>query len=502
MSNRIVQQRNLLAACARGEFDFLDEYIRKNAQKRKYEVFDNHKWGPLHHAVVSNSYDCVQLLLSCGLVDTRWKSFEGQTCLFVAVERRVSEAIVKLLLKSDAELFNIPNNEHVFPIHRAVSKNSLETVRTMIETLNEMRVLIQDQFDWDDENSLFLAARAKNFRMVDYLVTNMNCINYQHTNDSGLNAVTVALLPADDNVHREEWNRLEIVSRLIPLTYDTSTADFMQKMMLPISFTCVFKHRHVFTYFMETFFLSEVNENRDLVEKALNAFELVDFDYQTVLTGLHSKITQFIVKPDDQLKNDLLYSNIIKDLHNVFKFNRELFVEIMAVLRPKLDSSSFNHLMIKFIPSAPIEGTQMLTDFVQIFDIMHIEDLLNIQSLLFFTPSATFLNNLLLLFMPFSTESTADVYIEECVKHNLFTDSRSIEAFELDEGLARFCVNGNFRRKCGLKEMCRAVIRARVLKNGANGLTNQQRLNLIRTMRISLPIKNFLLFNYTSYDLR
>lgn len=160
---------------------------------------------------------------------------------------------------------------------------------------------------------------------------------------------------------------------------------------------------------------------------------------------------------------------------------------------------SLNYVMIKLIPSA-FEGTQMLTDFLQIFDIMHIEDLLNIQSLLFFTPSATFLNNLLLLFMPFSTESTADVYIEECV--NLLTDSRSIEVFELDEGLARFCVNGNFRRKCGLKEMCRAVIRARVLETKANGLTNQQRLNLIRTLQISLPIKNFLLFNYTSYDLR
>lgn len=501
MSERSVQQRNLLAACARGEYDFLEEYIRKNVQKRKYEVFDNHKWGPLHHSVASNSYDCVQLLISSGLVDTRWRSFEGQTCLFVAVERGASQEIIKLLLKADAELFNLPNNEHVFPIHRAVLKNSLETVRTMIETLNEMRVPIVDQFDWDDENGLFLAARAKNFRIVEYLSANLKC-NYQHLNESGLNAVTVALLPCDDNVHREEWNRFEIVKKLIPLTYDTSSTDFMQQMMLPISFICLFKHREIFVWLMEHFYLTELNEHRDLVQKILNAFELVDFDYQIVLTSLHSKVTRFIVKPNDQLKNDLLYSNIIMDLCNIFKYDREMFVEIVTVLYPKLDSSSLNYVMIKFIPRESIEGTQMLTDSVQMFDIMHIGDLLNIQSLLFFTPSTTFLTNLFLLFMPFSTVPTADVFIEECVKNKVFTNPQSIETFELDAGLARFCIEGNFRRKCGLKGLCRAVIRARILQNGPAGMTNYQRLNRIRTMQLPIPIKNFLLFNYTRYDFR
>lgn len=501
MSDRSVQQRNLLAACARGEYDFLEKYIPKNAQKRKYEVFDNHKWGPLHHAVASNSYDCVQLLLSSGLVDTRWKSFEGQTCLFVAVDRGASQAIVKLLLKTDADLFNQPNNEHVFPIHRAVIKNSLETVRTMIETLVEMRVPIVDQFDWDDENSLFLAARAKNFRMVEYLSANVKC-NYQHVNVSGLNAVTVALLPCDEDVLREEWNRNEIVTKLIPLTYNASSTDFMQQMMLPISFTCLFKHREIFMWIMDEFYLTEMNEHRDLVRKSLDSFQLVAFDYQIILTSLHSKITQFIVKPNDQLKNDLLYSNIITDLHNIFKHNRDLFDQIIKVLRPKLDLNSLNYVMIKFIPSESVEGTQLLSDFVEMFDTMHIENLLNIQSLLFFTPSTIFLSNLLLLMMPFSIAPTADVYIEEGVKHKVFANPQSIEAFELDDGLARFCINGNFRRKCNLKNLCRAIIRRTILQNGPVGLKNSQRLNRIRTMQLPIPIKNFLLFNYTRYDFK
>lgn len=493
------EQRNLLAACAEGAYDFLERYIRRYAQKRKYEVFDNHKWGPLHHAVSSNSYDCVQLLLSSGLVDTRWKSYEGQTALFVAIERNASEAIIKSLLKADAELFNIANNEHVFPIHRAVMKNSLEMVRTMLETLNEMKVRICDQVDWDDENSLFLAARAKNFRMVEYLIGNLKC-DFNHLNDSGLNAVTVALLPCDDNVHREEWNRFEIFTTLIPITYDSESTDFMQQMMLPISFVCLFKHREIFSWIVEHFYLSEMNDHRDLVQKAIDAFQLAGFDYQTILTGLHSKITQFIVKPNDQLKNDLLYSNFIDDLYNIYKFDRDLFIEIVDVLRPKLDLCSLNYVTLKFIPNEPMGG-QMLGDFIQMFEIMRIEDLLSIKSLLFFTPSITFLNNLLLMLMPFSTAPTADVFISECLLHRTTTNA-SLK-YEADEDLARFCTEGAFRSKTTLKSLCRAVIRASILQHTNNdATTSYQQLNRIRELLLPIPIKNFLLFNYTTYDFK
>lgn len=488
MTERSVQQRNLLMACARGEYDFLERYIRKNPQKRKYEVFDNHRWGPLHHAVASNSYDCVQLLLSSGLVDTRWKSYEGQTCLFVAVDRVASQAIIKALLKADAALFNMPNNESVYPMHKAVLRNSLETVQTMVETLNEMRITFTDQFDWDYENCLFLAARTKNLQITEYLLTTDKYVP-QHLNDGGLNAVTVSLLPCEENTENEAFNRFEIFKRLIPLTYDLSADDCIQRMMLPISFTCLFKHREIFQWIVQHFYLSAINEHRNLVQKVLNTLQLVDFDYQIVVIALHSKLPRFLVTDSDQLKNDILYSNIFNDLRNVYKYDRELFVEIMTVMRPKLDPESLNYVMLKFIPNESIDRTQMLDDFIQIFDIMQIGDLLNIRKLLLFTPSPTYLNNLFLLLMPFSAEKTADIFIEERLKGTI--------PYEEDDGLARFCINGMFRNKCDLKCLCRATIRSNILQS--NG-SNHERLNQIRSMQIPIPIKNFLLFNYTRYD--
>ncbi|XP_055303417.1 uncharacterized protein LOC129569047 [Sitodiplosis mosellana] len=498
MTERSVQQRNLLVACARGEYDFLEKYIRKNPQKRKYEVFDNHRWGPLHHAVASNSYDCVQLLLSSGLVDTKWRSFEGQTCLFVAVDRGASQAIIKALLKADSDLFNLSNNESVYPMHKAVLKNSLETVQTMVETLNEMRVTFADQFDWDYENCLFLAARAKNLQIMEYLLTT-DKHDPQHLNDAGLNAVTIALLPCEENMENEAFNRFEIFKRLVPLTYDLSADNCMQRMMLSISFTCLFKHREIFQWIIEHFYLSTINEHRDLVQKVLNTLQLVDFDYQIVLVALHSKLPRFVVNDADQLKNDILYSNIFNDLRNIFNYDRELFIEIVAVMRPKLDSESLNYVMLKFIPNESIDRTQMLDDFIQMFDIMQIGDLLNIRKLLLFTPSPTYLNNLLLLLMPFSTESTADIFIEKRLKDKLFTDTTP---YERDDGLVRFCINGMFRSKCDLKCLCRATIRSNILHSNEIERTNHERLNQIRSMQIPIPIKNFLLFNYTRYDFK
>lgn len=358
MSQRTVQQGNLLAACARGDYEFLQQYIQKHPQKSKYEVFDNHKWGALHHAVASNSYDCVQLLLSSGLVEPRWKSFEGQTCLFVAIERSASQSIIKALIKADAELFDLPNNENVYPIHKAVLKNSLETIKTMLDTLSEMNVTFADQFDLDGENSLFLAARNKNLEIVKYLLSTGRH-DTKHLNEAGLNAATAALLPSEDTDADEEANRFEIFKRLIPLTYDTTADDFMQQMMLPISFVGLFKHPEIFQWILDEFYSADFNDHADLVDTTVNSLHLVDFDYQMIINAIHSKLDRFIVSANDTLKNDLLYSNIFIDLHNIFQFNPILFAEIVAVVRPKLDSDSLQYVMLKFVPNIRIDGTQL-----------------------------------------------------------------------------------------------------------------------------------------------
>lgn len=492
------QQQNLLNACAAGDIDFLQKFVQKNRQKKRYALFDNHKWGPLHHAVASNSIDCVRLLLSLELLDTRLKSHEGQTCLFVAIDRGISCEIIKMLLKHTPELFNLPNNENVYPIHAAVLRRSLEIVKTMIETLNEIEFPIQDQFDWDDENSLFLAVRKKDLQMVDYLMENMK-FDFKRTNETGLNAAAVALLP--DERGENESITVRILQKLIPLCYDLNATDLMQNLILPITFSSLFDQL-AFDWFMEKWYLNERNTHSQLVQHSLEALKNVDFEYKRIIIGLHSEISHFLVKENDQNKNDILYRNILKDFSDLFKFDRDLFAEIARVMQPKLDVENISYAIMKFMPTTDIDEAEFGTQFVEMFDIMNIADIIDIKKLLFFTPSPTYLNNMFLLLMPFSIEATADVYVIESIKDISTRANEVKQRLEENTGLARFCVNGHFRINNSLKSLCRAVIRTKILQSNGAREPHSQQLTRIRSMDLPNKIKNFLLFNYTKHELK
>lgn len=481
------RKKNLLVACSRGEYAFLKEYIQKYNERNRYQIYDNHSWGPLHHAVVSNSLECVDLLLKCKLVDVRWKSYEGQTCLYVGVDRAVSCSIIKLLLETDPELFDIPDNENFYPIHKAISRNSLVIVQAMIETLNALDFEIKDQFDWEDENGLLLAARQKNLEMVNYIVKNIKC-DVRHTNDNNLDAASIVLLSGDSERNADAF---EIFTTLIPLCYQLNTIDSMERLMQPLVFASYFENHLPYNWMMENFYLVEWNEHHDLVRRALITFKGVSFNYRLIVIGLHSLISQYIVRQDDQLKNEILYQNIIIHLRDIFKHDKSLFTDIAKVLQSKLHLESLKYSIMKFIPSSDLHGTEESIDFMHIFSILHIGDMIDIGQLLFFTPSITFLNNIFLLFMPFSNAITADQYLKLCTKDR----PALLASIEKDLELSKFCMTGNFRKENTLKSMCRQVIRRSISESKKNRLFDS-------LITLSLPNKlvNYLLFNYTGYE--
>lgn len=489
MSVRVVRRNNLLPACVAGDFEFLEQYVRKYPDKRAFASFDNHKWGPLHHAVASNSYDCVQLLLSSKLVDPRWTSYEGETCLFVAVKCGSSQEIIKAILMNDIKLFDMPNNESVFPIHKAISKHSIETVRTMFTVMNILKVSpIPDQFDWENENSLFYAAREKNVEIVNCLIDNMN-FNFRHKNDRSLYAVTVAMVPHELAIPDEGTKCLEVVRRLLPLTYDTSKPDCMQEMMLSIAFACMFSYRNIFEHIMETYYLTELNDHRDFVRRAIDSFQSFDAFEQCMkyFTGLHSKIARFLVGSDNRLTRDYLYAHIITDFHQMFKYNREVFIEIVKILRPKLQAHYLTYDLLTFLQTEPIDE-MILAELIELFHVIRIEDLL-CKEIIQSQPitSTENLRNFLLVCMPFLMAPTGDSYLDASM-------------INYDEIVAKFCVKNRYRSKCDLKSLCRAVIRSQILQCASDEISNSELLGRIKKLPIPIPCKNFLLFNYSHYN--
>lgn len=498
----------LLKACSTGDLGSLKKFLKKHKQKWHYESFDNHKWGPLHHAVAANSYSCVQLLLSSQRVDSRLKSYEGQTCLFVAIDRDASSYIIKLLLKHNPDLFNLPNNENVYPIHRAVLKKSLEIVRTMIETLNEVGYQIMDQFDWEDENSLFLAVRNKDLEMIDYLIKNIK-FDFKRTNEVGLDVVSLALHLGGDGTQSDS---VQIIQKLIPLCYDTDAAYFMEQLLLPISFSCQFENGLGFDFFMQRWYLTDSNKHCDLVQRALRVFKSAHFDYKRIIIGLHSGISRFLLK--GQNKNLNLYRNIFTVLQHMYKLDRNIFAEIVKVMQPKFDEEYLSYEIMQFIPTKSIVEVQTASEIVEMFDIMNICDTIDLKKLLF-TPSHFYLNNMFLLFMPFSTETTADIYVAEPRNRTPIADlyyrwdeqhttnlSEVHGRSEENIDLARFCMDGNFRVENNLKSLCRAVIRRAIFESNTEQLSHSQQLKKVRTMDLPPKIISFLLFNYTNHELK
>lgn len=481
------RKTNLLVACARGDYAFLREYIQKYKERNRYQIYDNHSWGPLHHAVVSNSMESVDLLLKCKLVDVRWKSYEGYTCLYVAVDRAVSCSIIKLLLETDPELFNIPDNEDFYPIHKAISRNSLVIVQSMIETLNTLGFEIKDQFDWEDENGLILAARQKNLEMVNFILKNIKC-DFRHTNDNNLDAASIVLLCSDSERNSSAF---DILRTLIPLCYQSNTIESMQRLMQPLVFASYFENQLPYNWLVENFYLVEWNEHHGLVQRALISFKGVNFDYRLIIIGLHSLISQYIVRQDDQLKNEILYQNIICRLRDIYKHDERLFKEIAGVLQPKLHSECLKYSIMKFIPSSDLYGTEESTDFMHMFSILHIGDMIDIGHLLYFTPSTAFLNNIFLLFMPLSNAITADEYMKICTKDR----PALLTHFEKDWKLSRFCIAGNFRINNSLKSMCRQVIRQSIA-----GIKKNRLFDSIVMLNLPNKLLNYLLFNYTGYE--
>lgn len=155
------------------------------------------------------------------------------------------------------------------------------------------------------------------------------------------------------------------------------------------------------------------------------------------------------------------------------------------------------------------------------------------------------------VFMPFSTEITADVYLAarreqlndikadmkehilQAANHQLrrFGNERAAEWSEAfqhnctaiteelrkldDDDLEKYCVEGAFRVKSTLKSLCRAKIRKSLLRPKLNGVkkSHSELVENIRCLELpktfqkyskskTLPksIQRFLLFNYSDYD--
>lgn len=492
------RRQGLLLACNVGNYEFLESFVLRNRQPSAYEVFDNHRYGPLHHAVISQSERCVELLLSSTFINRRLRTHEGHTCLFVAIISHSSDEIIQLLLQHDPELFNIPNNENVYPIHKAILMGSCRMVAAMITKLKAMRFQIEHHVDLENENELFLTARTRQVDILKFLTENLE-FDYNQINDFRYNALKCAMIPVQEqlvNVDQSDEAALRVIQILLPLTYDQQATNFLETHVTALlAISCSFMNAAVYNWLIEEFYLIRSNHHRRLLRRMLRAFERMDvhleliFSIRMLTIALHSKVQRY--KLMSYHNSEILYQNLIPACRILFDYDEILFFDMFHIFRPKMVRLLFPHFLS--IPDVIYIAREALIPAMQIFDAIDLPSLTDID-LCFECTSPIFYCNALELLMPFSPSVTAP----------LFGRNPAMEYEEVmpedDVIMARYDVSLTTPKQFSLKSLSRLAIRKHIL--GDNRLRHAEKMRIFRTLDLPKSLFDYVTYNYTKYELR
>lgn len=479
------EDSELLLACARGAVDYLQKYVAEHHEEKDFAVIDRRYWTPLHHAVNSKSFECVQILVSSGLVDVQLKAIFGLSCLDVAIENEVSSDIIELLLENDPNFSLIKSGFD--PLGLAIEKNSLRMVEAIVNTLQKMKFSAAAANDFDPLNRI---SRHLKFRTKD-----------------------------------EGENSIKIFEKLIMFLFDEAAGDFMQHV-------CEVLLRHLdevnellFNWCIERYHLTEANQHRDLVQRLLNHPDLgVD---RLVIFGLHSDIHYFGCKCDNGLNKYYIHRRIIKNcLLKVDADGCDLINEVTTVLWPKVNMQEFslvfrNVLFFENRRNQEIFGKMTNVKWLQS---MQIGDKLMIESMIFRNLSEVQI--ILNALMPFSTELSADTYLprirdeflrlkmdsqrrfqntfrerrhqDEYFNRNYLQMAEQLKQLDDDDIVARYCVSeGKYAARCTLKNLCRIELRKALLRTKR---PHEQLVRNIKSLELPKSIERFLLYNYSNYN--
>lgn len=522
-------KKSLLFACSKGDHPYVEQYVQSHPSFQQYEIFDNHKWGPLHHAVASNSLECVRALLSVHKINLRSRSFEGITPFLLAIRKSPSIEIVKMLIDADPELINIPNNENEYPMHYAARAGYYDAIVVMVESLRRKNLPIKDHIDRDMETSLMLAARRRDFRIISYLLENTEC-DCKRLSDKNVNAFTItAMYKIPDNMKEET---MQILEKLLPLSYDLGPnphwPEFCPKLLLPIMLSWSFKNYVVVDWFVKKFYLLETNRERPLVQRLLNQFKHspTDYSFYNILFAFHSNVTNVVLNVKSCIQK-LQWAEIYIHFFEMFLSNYDLYREISSAFLPKFKEippdiviemvSNFLYGCVKIYPDGDaVYKIRGVTNYqydrarcLEFLDQFQLHTKVDVEKIIlshcireFYcklpeTAKPIYLNELFALLMPYNVYSTYDRLMER------FINSLDIR---LDRTTSKIKENLALKNTTPrtLFDLCRHRVRI-ILFEGDGTLSLairpscEQQLRNLMSLEIPMKMRNLLRYNESNY---
>lgn len=285
---------DLLRACRQGNADFLRTFVEEHQFEKYYAIIDENGWGPLHYAVDSDSAECVEILLSTGLVDIRsttqsWK-LDHLTCIDIAI-RKASSNILRLLLQNDPNFY-------------------------LIEKLCYRRMTTD---------------------MVEVLMDTLEKMSFPFT--FGFITSIAEILPFKTDT--EKVNSFRIFEKLVGLVADEKSNSFMQDMCNAL-LRCPYETReHLFEWCVQRYHLTEANQHRELVRRLL---ENPDFGFNHhIIFGLHSQINSIGFSGNSTISPIYFFDKIFDCLLKIDVSNRDIVKEVTSMIWPKVNNRQFNN---------------------------------------------------------------------------------------------------------------------------------------------------------------
>lgn len=485
----------LLAAAARGDHEFLQNALSKIDQNLD-SLLDNHKYTLLHHAVASNSLKCVETVIECANFCPTLRTNEGQTPLFLAVSITTCPLeIIQKLMDFCPEYYDIPNNESVYPIHKAVLNKRFEAVKILIETMKNKNRRIYDYRDLENENAILLAARVNSIEMIKYFVTNTN-FNTKLRNDQNLNVLQIYCLSDDANVdHVDDLNFLQSIA------IDGDTDDVSNYFKTAMLFILGEKLNGL-KWFTERFYFVDSNEHQQMAKFFWDLTESFEINFSFLSLLCHQNAAKIFQDENLAQFYDLFRRTHLEQLYLIFTYDPAM-IRLFGKHYSKTIPEYFKMRCLEDIVPAlkDIVGKEPNRDekilgFMTAFGVMTWTHLFPECFRLNDDADELFYN------LPYLLPLSTMLYANE-ITDDLTTD--------LPDGYWGFNWNiREFKNLCDQKVcseplrldvLSRIVIRYTVFRNFH--FSNNTLANLKALVSLELPksVKNFLLFNNTNFDL-
>lgn len=455
-----------------------DEINRKN-------IVDTRGNNLLHAAVESNSVPCVKIVLELKAFNIFGKNIKGDTPLHHAIRKDCSKEIIELLLRNCSIFLKLKNFRGDWPIHLAILKNRQNIIYSIYKKDTEL--VNQICFPFNDEyleRIIEHTVYVKNLQLLVFFVTEMQIEEYFHTNSLS-DAIELFISSLTDKMDQIEENYI-LESKLLSI---------FSRNIAWNNFEWLWRR----VYFHQT-------NKYQLISIEIYELDIDIYLKRNLICMLHSVFNNNMSNVTQIQINAFYYALFI-----LYSINHRLYKQIYKIVNAMWGQTDRTILSIHEVFDLMFENRihEQQNFFTNFMGFLHNIEAQKSDLMSFFQDFSHFsyskLSIAVFTYLPFMTVDCGDKFILDFLSNDFFPELKlALVKRLLNEERhvhMKDLLGQTFQlQPIKLSSICRIQIRRSVF--GANPrATNDEKLKKLKSLPLPKCLLNFLLFNYTSYDL-